>query len=192
MKPPKRKRKGDRLLSPGASVKQIECDFAMAGFDEASRAMDRKWGIDRLPALCSADTAQKFGSAIAKLNAAIDSEDPDEVRLRAGVCHRGLFAMEKEATENGAQPVNPKFCQCEFEGKIFTVVQEISDLQNYEKAENEAVFTMREAAVLLKSLKMDATIIQQVKDEFPLAQITSLTKRLPDSFWNGGGDELPF
>lgn len=189
---PQRRRRGDRLLNPGATAAQIECDFAMAGFDEAAKAMERKWGIDRLPALCTQETARKYGRAIAKLNEAIDAEDPNDVARFAGACHRGLIVMDKEATEAGAQPLTAKAVQCEFEGTTFTAIGSVEELQAYEKAGNEIVFTMREFAVVMKEMKLDGGLVKQMKEHFPNAGITKFESKLGNQFWKSGGDEIPF
>jgi hypothetical protein len=44
-------------------------------------AMDKKWGVDRLVELVSPDMAERYGAAMAKLNAAIDARDPEQVKL---------------------------------------------------------------------------------------------------------------
>lgn len=187
---PKRKRKGDRLLSPGSSQAQIACDFAMAAFDEAGRLAERKWGIDRLPALCSQETAIRYGRALGKLNEAIAATNVDEVARIAAACQRGLAVMDDEATKAGHKPVPLRSASCLLDGQIITVVQEISDLENYQKSENEAVFTAREFAVAIKSLKIDGGLYSAVKDSFPQAELKSIKSKLPKDFWRHG-DELP-
>lgn len=189
---PKRQRKSDRLLAPGATRQQIECDFAIAGFDEAARMMERKWGIDRLPAIVSAETAAKYGRAIGMLNEAIEAENVAEVIRIAAACQRALAVLDAEATEAGHQPVAAKFVQCEYDGAIFTIVQDIADLETYQKSENEIVFTAREFAVAMKALKLDGGLVAAVKEQFPQAQLADIHSRLPEDFWQNGGDPIPF
>ena len=77
-KRPRRQKKGDRLLDRAASLNEIQCDKAVAVMDRLAIQMDRRWGVDRLPELVSIETAQKYGSALAKLNAALEGNDQQE------------------------------------------------------------------------------------------------------------------
>ena len=91
------RRKEDPLFWSGITAEELACDKAAAPFDEAIRQMDAKWGIGRLVANVSPETAAKWGSALAKLNAAIAARDVDETVARVGVLLRGLTAMDAEA-----------------------------------------------------------------------------------------------
>src|SRR6056300_584252 len=100
---PKRQKKSDRILHSGQTQNQIMTDYAVAPFDRKAEEMDEKWGIDRLVELVSAETAAKYGSAMAKFNDAIDAGDPSVTAARAQVCIRGMDAMDAEAAAAGAQ-----------------------------------------------------------------------------------------
>jgi hypothetical protein len=78
-KRPTRQRKSDRMLHSGVTQEEIQCDYALAPFDHMAHSLDLKWGVDRLVELVSPDMAERYGSAMAKLNAAIDAK-----RSRAG------------------------------------------------------------------------------------------------------------
>lgn len=114
---PRRQNKADRLITPGASDLDIRCDHAVAPFDRAALDAERVWGIDRLVALVSSATAEKYGSAIAKLNTAINAGDPADTAARAGVCIRGLKAMDAEARLAGHKPLPPEAWEIEVAGK---------------------------------------------------------------------------
>ena len=47
--PPKnyRKRKQDRITNTGVTPDEVRIDFAHDHYDEASRKIDRKWGVER-------------------------------------------------------------------------------------------------------------------------------------------------
>ena len=77
MKQTKRQKKSDRILHGSQNRDAIMCDYALAPVDRLAIHMDEKWGIDVLPELVSVETAMKFGSAMAKMNAAIDANDPE-------------------------------------------------------------------------------------------------------------------
>jgi len=113
---PKRKRKADRLTYGSASEKEIRADYAVAPFDKMVRDMDRKWGVDRLPEIVSPEMAAKYGSALAKLCAAIDEGEPEMIAARAAVCIRGMAAMDAEALSAGKEPAGDDVWIMEFNG----------------------------------------------------------------------------
>jgi hypothetical protein len=123
----RRRHHGDRLLTPDSPPGVTACDYACAPFDRAVIQADRTWGVDRLPELVSPETAAKWGSALAKLNAAITAEDADEAVARVNVCLRGIAAMDREARERGHRPISPTYWQAEFNGQTVAVIREPGD-----------------------------------------------------------------
>ena len=71
---------------------------ALLPLDRAASEMEMKWGCERLPSLVSPETASLFGSAKAKLDAAIQVNDPQEVVRRAAVMIKGWSKMDSEST----------------------------------------------------------------------------------------------
>ena len=189
---PRRQRKSDRLLNPGATANEIRADHIVAPFDRLARKMDRKWGIEVLPGLVSVETAGKYGSAIAKLNAALDSGDTDEIQKRAQVCMRGLAAMDREAEEAGQPHSDPHVWEVEVEGQKFGVIEDVEHWQAaQDKRPDLRIFTMREVAVALRSANNE--VVDAVKHAFPGAEVSAVRKeKLPEEFWKSGGDEVPF
>jgi hypothetical protein len=116
-KRPTRQRKADRMIHAGVSQEEIQCDYALGPFDRMAFDMDKKWGVDMLVELVSPETAQKYGSAMAKLNAAIEAKDSAMVAARAAVCMRGMQAMDAEATAAGKQPASDDVWILAFNGK---------------------------------------------------------------------------
>lgn len=89
-KSPRRGKKHDMIVNPGASREQIMVDMAVVAFDRTALEMDRKWGIDRLVDLVTPDMAIKYGQALARMNEAIsDGSDPTLAQRRANDCVRG-------------------------------------------------------------------------------------------------------
>ena len=105
-KRPTRQRKSDRMMHAGVTQEEIQCDYALGPFDRFAHDMDRKWGVDMLVELVTPETAAKYGSAMAKLNAAIEAQDPAMVAARASVCIKGMQVMDAEATAAGKQPAS--------------------------------------------------------------------------------------
>lgn len=193
MKRPRRQRKGDRLMSPDARQDEIRCDYALAPFDRAARAMEEKWGIDRLPGLVPPEMAERYGSAIAKLNAAINASNPEDVAARAAVCIRGLDAMDKAATEAGHEPATGDFWEYDLDGFRFAVLHDKAEWQTaHEKRPDLQFYSRREVAMALKAYA-NTVPLEAVKRHFPGSEINSLPQsNLPKDFFKNGGDEIPW
>lgn len=189
---PRRQFKSDRLIHGSLGPDEVRCDYAVAPLDRLAEQMDRKWGIDRLPELVSVETAERYGSAMAKLNAAIEAQDVEETKLRAQVCMRGLAAMDREAEAVGAVPASPDVLEVEIDGFHFGIMP---DGRNW-KAAQEArpdlqLFTLREIAVSLKAMRIDHPLIAETKAQFPGAEIVRIAERAGKINRNPE-DEIPF
>lgn len=185
---PRRQRKGDRLLNPGTapSPEAIRCDYAVAPMDRFATEMDRKWGVDRLPELVSPATAEKYGGAIAKLNAAIEKADPEETKFRAEVCIRGLHAMDAEATAAGHAP--PNYHEANIDGFHFAIIPEPGDeLAIQKERPGLRLYTMREIGLLLKSIEESETM-QAAMKAFPNAELVAFRPHRAPL----GEDHIPF
>lgn len=187
-----RPRKSDRLVVPGCSADEIRCDHAVAPFGRAALLMDRKWGISKLTELVSPETADKFGSAMAKMNAAIESADPVETVRRVNVCIRGLAAMDAEAEANGAPKANPEVWIYDLDGWRIGIHPDVSDWPAVSEANpGIELFTLREVAVALRDLRHP--LVASVKEHFPGSQITEIRRpSLDEKFFGKGGDPIPF
>ncbi len=174
-KRPHRQKLGDRLITPDASGQEVACDHAVAPFDRLARQMEATWGIDRLPELVSPETAAKYGSAIAKLNAALGESDPDAVAVRAGVCIRGLQAMDREARSAGQQPMPEGFWMHEHEGRTFIVSRNVGDWPLIQEMHpGVPIYSMHEVAVALG--KLSETVVA-IKEQFPQSQIKEIRNK---------------
>lgn len=173
-KRPRRQKKADRLLAgSNATPVEVQADYALGPLDQLARQMDRKWGIDRLPELVSVETATKYGSILAKLNAAIDNADPAEAARVAQGVMRGLHAMDAEAEKSGAPKANPEVWEIEHQGHKIGIIRD----QNYWpelKAQRPdlAIYTLNEVAVALAQLHTDR--VAEIKARFPGAEVTAI------------------
>ena len=174
---PQRQRKADTLMHPGATGIDIRHDMACAPFDRAARIMDAAWGKDRLPELVSTATAEKYGSAMAKLNAAIAGTDPGETAARAAVCMRGMDAMNAEAIAAGHKPTPPEAWLIEVDGKPCAVIRETEDWTALaESLPGVRLYSLREVALALEAYGQTVTA---TKDAFPGATVTAIRKPSP-------------
>lgn len=185
---PKRHHKGDRLMHSGAKPEEVACDFALGPFDTAARDTERKWGINRLEGLVSPETAAKYGSAIGKLNAAMNAGDPAEVAMRAGVCIRGMAAMDAEATAAGHQPIIPEAWEFQIDGKTCALLRDDAAWPAYSAARpGVRVYSMREVA---NALEAYGQTVAAVKDAFPGAEVKAVRK--PTKLEIELEDSIPF
>ena len=184
----RRMNKSDRLISPGANPDEIRCDMMMAPFDKACGDMEMKWGIDRLPQLVSVETADKWGSAMAKLNNAIVTCDIEETKARVSVCIRGLAAMDAEAEAAGHKPISPEVWEAEYNGRVFSVIKNGSQWIKADVPAGRRIYTMQEVAVALDA--MDKGIFASLKDAIPESKVVAIN--LTENDIPPGGDQIPF
>jgi len=186
---PRRKRKGDRLPDPPTSEPDVSCDYAIGPLDRLALEMDRKWGIDRLPELVSPDTAERYGKAIAQLNAALEARDPKTASHKASVCMKGLRIMDAEAEANGAPQAKGNYWEYSLGDFQFAIIEDDREWQSLKAARPDLMFfTMREAALSLKKF-CEVWPLLEVKAEFPGATITKLAGHSADEPID---DPLPF
>jgi len=177
MKKPIRQKKADRILHQHASADQIKCDYAIAPVDRKALEMDRKWGIDMLPELVSVETAQKFGSAMAKMNDAISSNDPQECAKRAAVVLRGLAAMDAEAERLGAVRASEEVWEVEIDGKAYGIMQDGRSWRSIkDRRPDLELLTLREVALAYEFWKSSRAgeFERAVKEAFVGAEVVDV------------------
>lgn len=182
-------RKDDRITYPGSTPRQIETDYSVAPFDEAARTMDLKWGVGRLPKLVPEAMAQKFGKALAHMNACIDREDPAGASQAAENCRKGLAAMDAYATASGAQPLPRDVLQYDLDGEVYTVAKDIDAWPSIRQdMPGVRLWSMREVALALKHY---GGIVAAVKDQFPGSTVSEIRDK-PSKLGKLLDDDLPF
>lgn len=189
-KRPTRQRKADRLMHSGISPEEIACDYAVAPFDRVAYDMDRKWGVDMLVELVSPETAEKYGSAMAKLNAAIEAHDPKMTAARAAVCVRGMQAMDAEATAAGKQPASDDVWLLAFQGKQVGLLKNGRSWQRVkEKHPDLEVITENDAILALEFYRQSKLGEMQamIQKDFPGAEVVRFKLKNEEL-----EDEIPF
>jgi hypothetical protein len=184
---PQRHQKHDRLLHYGATDAEIKCHMALGPFDTMARAMNAKWGVDRLPDLVSPEMNQRWAQALINLNAAINSDDPELTAARVAACLRGFAAMDKEAEAAGHQPITPEAWEVEIDGKVCAILKDDAAWPKYAALRpGVRIYSLRECANALAAYGQS---VAAVKDAFPGAQINE-RKRTP--LEESLNDEIPF
>jgi len=194
---PRRQKKADRLLNPGSTGSEIECDYGIAPLDRVAIEMDAKWGVDKLPELVSVETAARYGKAMAHLNECIQASDPAKCAAAAQNCIKGLNVMDAEATAAGKPQATGEFWEYaipETDGRAalhFGILKDGLEWQAAKAARPDLTFfTMREVAIALQ-MKIATPLVMEVKDHFPGATVTNIKDRPPVDYANGG-DPIPF
>jgi hypothetical protein len=145
--------------------------------DRIATEMEIKWGCDRLVSLVAPQTAAKFGSAKAKLDAAIESNVAVDVARTASVMMRGWAALDAEATKGGHRPLEPHiWCHTTAAGFKFAVAQGNADalkaLNMDPDMEGVAVYSLDEIGRLLESKSM--LLVNATKERFPGAAVKAV------------------
>jgi hypothetical protein len=99
----------DIIVSHDPYIKRNKWEYdaihgALKPLDALSASLEVKWGRDRLITFVSPETASKFDTARAKLDASIAYHDATDVVKRASIMMRGWNALENEALANGHKP----------------------------------------------------------------------------------------
>ena len=188
MKQNKRQKKSDRILHGSQSKDAIMCDYALAPVDRLAIQMDEKWGIDVLPELVSVSMSQKYGSAVAKMNAAVEAGDVEECRKRCEVVIRGLQAMDAEAERVGAQRASTDVWEVEIDGKLFGVMKDGRSWRTIKEQRPELeLLTLREVGLAYQAFQESKAgeFERAVKQSFEGAEITYIKAKEFD-------DPIPF
>jgi hypothetical protein len=151
---------------------------ALLPLDRVASEMELKWGCDGLPSLVSPATAALFGSAKAKLDAAIQANDPQEVIRRAAVLVRGWGKMDAEAAEMGHKALSPDlWCHTTAGGMEVAVARsqaEAGKAARMESFKDVRIYSLDEIGRILDhdSLKL----VNAAKNVFPGAKIKEIRK----------------
>ena len=176
-KRPVRQRKADRILHSGVTQEEIRCDYALSPFDHMAHQFDLKWGVDRLVELVQPEMAERYGAAMAKLNAAIEARDPEQVTLRVGVCMRGMQAMDLAATQAGAEPASDEVWLVQADGREYGLLRDARAWQRVQKKHPDLrLITEREMVLAIEVYQRSLTgqMVEQVKSSFPQADVIKI------------------
>ena len=179
----------DRLLAPGSTSAEIECDMIAAPFDRAVRAADLKWGIDRLMGLVPPDMAMKYGTVLGRFNVALNGADHAVTQRECGILIRGLAAMDAAATDAGHQPANPEFWDVEVDGVICSIIRDdaLWPAAAAKLPPGRRIYSLAEVGHALAAY---GGMVAAVKDAFPGARVTAVRK--PTELEIALDDEIPF
>jgi hypothetical protein len=146
------------------------------------KASQRWGGIVRLQSLVSPELASRYGSAKAKLDEAIKAVDAEETAKRAGICIRGIEALDKAASE-GNESLEPRAVYVSHHGREYVVAIDRSDISVIKAPEGVPVLSIQEL-LECRQIVLDGQVkaLDAIQTAYQGAKVTFLP----------GGDDLPF
>jgi hypothetical protein len=207
---PRRRRKADdRFISADASQfdGRITVDVALAPLDALHRAMDLKYGIDRLvdclpvdpPAHVAPEQHEgyrsivpRYGALCEALNKAIDADDVDAVREAVPRMIRAIQLMDWHCTQAGVVP-DVQILEVQ-DQETNARVGFVLDPAQHARAEalrpDLRIMTLQDAAfAVLRSEKLTSMMLA-AKKHFPGAEVAAVRK--PTPLEKAVEDEIPF
>ena len=159
----------DPMAPPKLVIKAI-----LDGVDALARQMERKWGVGRLRLLVGDALRIKFDAQKAKLDAAIAAGQETYIRAQAEGMRRAWLALDRAATEDGAQALAPEVWECVLpaSGEVVSIVR--TEAEAHHVARDGEVWTLAEIAVLIERL---GDQVRQVKRRFPGAAVVEVRDR---------------
>ena len=149
---------------------EVQC--AVQEFDRHVWDIERVWGVDRLPALVSSETRQKWWMGISMLNDAIRSNNASAVTALVPNMISGLNSMIKEALALGYGPQSPDVWEAPLsDGRVFQISRAFPST-SYRPDSREIIhWSLEEVARMVE--KQD--LINKIKDTFPGATISNVS-----------------
>ncbi len=147
--------------------------FAVGRLDEVAHAMERKWGIDRLPKLVDPALAARFEAQRKKLDEALRSQRPDAIATQAAAMERAWKALDAAALADGRAPLAPEIWETVIPstGEIVAIVRTAEEASAVARERNGAVYTLAEVAVAIDAF---GDQVRAVKAAFPGASVTAV------------------
>ena len=104
--------------------------------DQAIRPYEAKWGVYKLESLARPPLSEKVQSQVEKLNRAICDQDVIALKeLTAGTI-RMYAALEKNAVENGCQPLPPDHWSVSSATKIYHICKTMDEARTLQSQNN--------------------------------------------------------
>lgn len=151
-------------------------DLAKASLDRldaVASAMERKWGIDRLPKLIDAPLAVRFRSQAERLDEAIRSDVSAAVSAQAEAMLRAWNALDAAALAAGWKPLAPTVWETVLPetGEIIAIVRDSDEAFALAKERKGAVWTLAEVAIAIEAF---GDTVGATKEAFPGAEVTAV------------------
>lgn len=176
-------------MKRGASV-CIEAQSHIDGVDHLAVAMDRKWGVDRLRLLVSAELRAKFDRQRAKFNHAVWHGDLPDLEREAARAQTAYRALDRAAVEAGAELLAPVVWEVPLpNGTVVALVRDPHEAAAVTvDGRKVEVFTLDEVARLIEGFPA----LVKAKQVFPGATVTVVREPVDPLTNMEFDDEIPF
>ena len=160
------------------------------GTDEVARAMEAKWGVDRLRCLVSDELRARFDSQRVKFHDAISDGELADVEREALRMRKAWEVLDRAAEDSGATGPSDRVWEVALpDGSVAAIVQDTDGYQ-VAMASGRAlkVYLIEEIANLIHGFPD----LAKIKDEFPGAKVVSVKGRTDPLRDMEFSDDLPF
>lgn len=158
------------------------------GVDHLACEMERKWGIDRLRLLVSADLRERFDRQRLKFNTAVTGGELADVERESGRMAKAWAALDRAAEAAGALKLAPGVWECPLsDGRVLALVNSFEEVRavTHDGRYVEAV-TLTEVAKLYEGFPE----IVKAKQVWPGAKIEAVQRRQIDDPLDGLSDDV--
>lgn len=163
------------------------------GVDAVARAMETKWGVDRLRLLVSDDLRAKFDRQRVKLNIAIWHGDLADLERECPRSITAWRALDAAATAAGQPVLSPEAWETALsDGTVVTIVRSRAEQYAVSDGRRRQVWTLDEVARCIEQFPA----VVKAKQTFPGATV-QISRDPPDPLMEMStaefiNDELPF
>ena len=141
--------------------------------DAVASAMERKWGVDRLPKLVDAPLAVRFRSQAERLDKANRSGVSAAVSVQAEAMLRAWNTLDTAALAAGWKPLAPTIWEAVLPGtgEVIAIVRDSDEAFALAKERTSAVWTLAEVAIAIEAF---GDGVRSAKVAFPGAEVTAV------------------
>lgn len=176
-----------RPVGFGSAAAFDRAQAVVEGVDIIASAMERKWGVGRLRLLADDLLRERFDRQRRKFDDAVFGIDMAALETQAGGLKRAWQALEAAAVASGHQPNPPTALEAEADGIVIVICADNADASLIAaQGRKVVVYTIQEAARLLAA----NTLINEIKQAFPGAEVASARSTAKPINWSEG-DDLP-
>ena len=140
--------------------------------------MEKKWGVDRLRLLVSVDMREKFDRQRFLFNKAVWHGDLEEVRQQARRMIAAWRALDRQATEKGADSLAPEVWEVALpDGRVAALVRDNGDAWRVTaNGRYVVVYTVEEIGRLIHAMPT----VMSIKETFKGATVTKSRVSITD------------
>lgn len=159
--------------APNAIPAEALAQACLDRLDAVAVAMERRWGVDRLPKLVPAELAVRFRSQAERLDEAIRSNRHEAVAVQAEAMLRAWSALDAAAAKAGWQPLAVTVWEAVLpaSGEVVAIVRDADEAALIAKDRGGAVWTLDEVAIAIEAFGEG---VRATKRAFPGAEVTAV------------------